>query len=90
MNRTCRIVINLFAIAYLVALVLLAIGTFGLLGQEEDPLSGVFLLPLGLPWNLMIDPGDGRALVWVAILAPLVNVAILIVLCRFIGKRRAS
>ena len=30
-------------------------GTFGLFGTERDPLAGVFLLPLGLPWVLAID-----------------------------------
>ncbi len=61
---------------YLVALAVLAMGTFGWFGQEQDPLSGVFLLPLGLPWNILADrAGLGGALV--AILAPLVNAGIL-------------
>lgn len=38
-----------FVVLYLLALALLAIGTFGWFGQEQDPLSGVFLLPFGLP-----------------------------------------
>lgn len=65
-----------FVALYLVALVLLGIGTFGLFGQEKDPLSGMFLLPLGLPWNLVADKlGFGGWLA--AVLAPAVNAAIL-------------
>jgi len=33
---------------------LLLIGTFGLFGQEKDPLSAVFLIPLGLPWFIWV------------------------------------
>lgn len=66
----------IFTGLYLAALALLGIGTFGLFGQEQDPLSGVFLLPLGLPWNLLADWAglEGAA---IAIAAPLINVAIL-------------
>ena len=65
-----------FAGLYAVALFLLAIGTFGWFGQERDPLSGIFLMPLGLPWNLILDrPGAGGAAI--AIAAPAVNAAIL-------------
>ena len=61
---------------YVLALALFLIGTFGLFGQEEDPLSAVFLLPLGLPWNLIADRlGIGGVLT--ATLAPALNAAIL-------------
>lgn len=66
----------IFVGLYLVALALLAIGTFGLFGQERDPLSGVFLMPLGLPWNLVGDR-IGLAGPWLAVLAPAINAAIL-------------
>jgi len=39
----------LFGFAYLIALVVAAAGTVGLFGIEKDPLSGVFLIPLGFP-----------------------------------------
>lgn len=66
---------------YALALVLLAIGTFGLFAQDRDPLSGLFLMPLGLPWNLLADRlgATGPA---VAILAPAINAAILFWLWR--------
>ena len=65
-----------FVALYAVALMLLAVGTFGWLGQEQDPLSGVFLVPLGLPWNILADR-LGLVGAWVAILAPAINAAIL-------------
>ena len=66
----------IFCGLYLVALILLAIGTFGWFGQEQDPLSAVFLMPLGLPWNILADRAgfDGPL---VAIFAPLINAGIL-------------
>jgi hypothetical protein len=63
-------------------LVLLLIGTFGLFGEERDPLAGVFLMPLGLPWVLWLDPFPERAWPWLAGMAPLLNLAILTYLCR--------
>ena len=66
----------IFVGLYLFSLALLGIGTFGLFGQEQDPLSGVFLLPLGLPWNVIADRiGIEGAAVMIA--APLLNIAIL-------------
>ena len=66
----------IFAVLYALALFVLAVGTFGWFGQEQDPLSGVFLMPLGLPWNIVADKiGIGGAAT--AILAPAINAAIL-------------
>ncbi|MCB2066161.1 MAG: hypothetical protein KDE15_05920 [Erythrobacter sp.] len=67
----------IFVALYALALALLAVGTYGLFGQERDPLSGVFLIPLGLPWNLLLDRVLGVASPATAIGAPLVNAAIL-------------
>ena len=61
---------------YAIALALLLVGTFGLFGQERDPLAGIFLVPLGLPWNLIGDR-IGLADAWLGILAPAINAAIL-------------
>lgn len=61
---------------YAVALALLAIGTFGWFAQERDPLSGIFLLPLGLPW-ILIGDRVGLGAAWLAIVAPAINAAIL-------------
>lgn len=65
-----------FVVLYALAVFLLAVGTFGWFGQEQDPLSGVFLMPLGLPWNILGDRlGLGGPLL--AILSPAINAAIL-------------
>ena len=66
----------IFVGLYLVALLLLAVGTFGWFGQEQDPLSAVFLVPLGLPWNVLADRAGLNGPL-VAILAPLLNAGIL-------------
>lgn len=66
----------IFIALYALAFLLYLIGTFGWLGQEKDPLSGVFLLPLGLPWNLLADRiVMGGPLV--ALLSPAINAGIL-------------
>lgn len=86
----CRWIIRIFGALYLVALVLLLIGTFGLLGQERDPLAGVFLMPLGLPWVLWLDGLPNSMLPVLAALAPVANLTILTVVCRYLrtsGRR---
>ncbi|MCB1394443.1 MAG: hypothetical protein H6898_07605 [Rhodobacter sp.] len=89
MHLLCRWIVRLFALAYLVALALLVIGTFGLFGQERDPLSGVFLVPLGLPWNRWVDMLPQGLPMWGMILAPVLNLIILRALCRAVaGGRR--
>ena len=64
------------------ALALLLIGTFGLFGQERDPLAGVFLVPLGMPWTLWTDGLSDGLRPWAAVGAPLLNIGILAILCR--------
>ena len=71
-----RWVFFIFTGLYLAALALLVIGTYGLFGQERDALSGVFLLPLGLPWNLLAD-NLGAAGTAIAVAAPAMNALIL-------------
>ncbi|WP_271079291.1 hypothetical protein [Aurantiacibacter sp. MUD61] len=65
-----------FAILYVIAVFLFLVGTYGWFGQERDPLSAIFLMPLGLPWNLLGEQAGlrGPAL---GIGAPLINAAIL-------------
>lgn len=78
----CKWLIRTVGVLYLVALALLLIGTFGLFGQERDPLSGVFLLPLGLPWVWLVDLAPEPAWPWLSSLAPLLNLGIIVALCR--------
>ena len=81
--------LGIYVVLYLGALALLIIGTFGLFGQEQDPLAGVFLLPLGLPWNILLDR-IGLAGPLPAVLAPLLNIAIVWGLWRWVKGRRAA
>lgn len=90
MSRACRIVLGVFLVLYLIALVLLLVGTFGLFGAERDPLSGVFLIPLGVPWNLLFGRAPEAVLPWIGAGAPLVNYLLLRWLCGRIGARRTS
>ncbi len=85
--RGCRIALGGFALLYLVALGFYAVGSFGLFGSPQGPLAGVFLVPLGLPWTLMIDGAPEAALPWLGALAPLVNLGLIAGLCRPFGRR---
>lgn len=66
----------IFAVLYCIALMLFAIGVFGWFGQDKDPLSATFLLPLGLPWNVL---GDRLGISGVVslVLTPAINAGIL-------------
>jgi len=84
MHNICRLLIGVFALAYIFALGLLAIGTFGLFGVVRDSMSGVYLIPLGMPWNIfLLSDAPEVLLPWIGILAPLLNLAILLFICRF-------
>ena len=89
MARLCRWLVRLFAALYLAALVLLAVGMFGVLGAARDPLAGVYLIALGLPWVRWLDGAPEALRPWLAAAAPLLNLLILAALCR-IGRLRAS
>ena len=84
--RICKFVVIAFGVFYVAALFLLAVGTFGLFGAERDPLSGVFLIPLGLPWNRLLGGLSEALLPWVGVLSPAVNLAILIAICRAVRQ----
>ena len=84
----CRIIVWIFVFLYAAALALLLIGTFGLFGNEKDPLSGLFLLPLGLPWALIVHIAPESLWIWLAALAPAINLGLLVVLCRFLKKSK--
>ena len=81
MGRICRFAVRGFILLYALALLLFLIGTFGWFGSPSGPLAGVFLAPLGLPWNLLLDWADDPLRAMLAAAAPLVNLAILKALC---------
>ncbi|MCB2047716.1 MAG: hypothetical protein KDE32_05740 [Novosphingobium sp.] len=75
----------IFVALYVIAFVLFLIGNYGLFGSEQGPLAGVFLMPLGLPWNLLGDK-LGLASPALGILAPAINAAILYGLWKRFGS----
>jgi hypothetical protein len=82
LRRACWAAVIVFALLYASAIALLLIGTFGWFGNERDPLAGVFLAPLGWPWNRLVDFAPESLWPWLAAAAPVVNLAILALLCR--------
>ena len=65
-----------FSTLYVLALLAFVVSVTGLFGAEGGPLSGIFLVPLGLPWNVLLDR-LGLEGVLMMVLAPLPNAAIL-------------
>lgn len=75
---------GLFAAAWALALGLFLIGHFGLFGSPSGPLDGIFLVPLGLPWTLLLDGLPDALLPWLGALAPGLNLALLL----WLGRRQ--
>ena len=90
MTPLCRVVVGLFALAWAMALAIFAIGTWGLFGAERDPLSGVFLVPLGMPWNMVWDNAPEALLPVIGIGAPAINLVVLWLVCRLLSRWRAA
>ncbi len=86
MQTICTIIVAAFAIAYLIALALFIIGTYGLFGSPSGPLAGVFLVPLGVPWIFMLDGVSESLKPWVGVLAPGANLALLWLICRTLRR----
>ncbi|MGX1309025.1 hypothetical protein AB7M35_003783 [Amorphus suaedae] len=86
----CRLTVGGLAILYAFALAFLAVGTFGLFGNPPDALSGIYVILLGLPWNLLLDGLPEAWAPWAASLAPLVNIALVASLCRLARRRHNS
>lgn len=86
----CRIAVVAFVTLYAGAMFLFLTGTFGWFGQETDPLSAVFLIPLGLPWNMMLDGLPEHLLPWAAALAPVVNLTIIALICAWRDAARRN
>lgn len=78
----CRIILLGFGLAYLLALLIYFSGEYGWFGQQIDPLSGIFLIPLGLPWNLIEAPRSIMPALGAG--APFINFLIIFLLCRVV------
>lgn len=53
--RIARILAAVYIAGCLLALALMAIGTFGLFGAEPDPISAVYAILLAMPWSLALS-----------------------------------
>lgn len=87
MSRICRLAVIVYAVLYAAAFALFLIGTYGWFGSPQGPLAGVFLVPLGLPWNLWLDGLPPAALPAAAVAAPALNLLLLWGVCRWRGRR---
>ena len=87
MSPTCRWVVIVFAVLYAAAFLLFLIGTYGWFGSPQGPLAGIFLLPLGLPWNRLLGGLPSRVLPLAAVAAPALNLLLLSGLCRWRARR---
>jgi len=66
-----------FLVLYLLALAAWLIGTFGLFGNEKDPLSGIFLVLLGQPWTRLVDWLPQSLQLAGSVLAPALNLGVI-------------
>lgn len=87
MPRRCRLVVIVFAVLYAAAFVLFLIGTYGWFGSPRGPLAGVFLMPLGLPWNRWLDGLPSALRPAAAVAGPALNLLLLCGLCRWRARR---
>ena len=87
MSRLCKVIIGAFLAAYILALAAFLSGTIGWFGVARDPLSGVFLIPLGLPWNLLVERFPEPVWPWLAAAAPAINLILLRLVCGHAHRR---
>jgi hypothetical protein len=87
MSRFCSLALIIFAVLFAAAFVLFLIGTYGWFGSPQGPLAGVFLVPLGLPWNRWLDVLPSSLRPAAAVAAPALNLLLLWGLCRWRAGR---
>jgi hypothetical protein len=83
MSQLFKWLIRIWIGLYLVALFLFAVGQFGLLGSEQTPLAGIFIVPLGLPWIRFVDAFPELLWPWLAAGTPIINIMLLYGLYRY-------
>jgi hypothetical protein len=86
MVRLCTLFFLAFCALYLFAILIWVIGTFGWFGTDKDPLSGAFLIILGLPWARWVDRLPESLWPLGGILAPAINASVIYAVCRFFGR----
>lgn len=83
LSRLCRWAVIGFAALYAAAFALFLIGSCGWFGSPQGPLAGVFLVPLGLPWNVWLDGLPESVRPAAAAAMPALNLLLLWGLCRW-------
>ena len=81
--------VRLFTAVYLAALGLYLAATLGYIGTTgsgEQPLAGIFLSYIGMPWNMFFD-ADGATGSLAFMLVPAINVGILWLAADLIASR---
>ncbi|WP_225206895.1 hypothetical protein [Novosphingobium huizhouense] len=83
-------VIRAYLLAYAIALGVFALSLVGPVSQRSA-FGAIYLVALGLPWVAMTGAGDVTAGTGslVVVLCPLVNLAVLVVLARWLRARSA-
>lgn len=82
--------LGLYILIYVFALGVFLIGEYGLFGQPIDPLAGILIVPLGLPWIQLTDPHTNGLGPVQAAICPLINIGILYFVYRIIWPKRHS
>ena len=92
MRRVCRFVILAYIIVCIAALAIIPMTAAGTFGIQPDPLSGIYALLLASPWILLladfVGNGDMVANMAMAAISMAINVVILLLLCRWLTRRR--
>jgi hypothetical protein len=89
LQRILLVLSWIFVVLYALAVALFLIGRYGWFGATPDPLSAVFLIPLGLPWIFAGDVLPVTLQPYFSIASPLVNLAILRGLAALAGRWKA-
>lgn len=87
MTRYCRAATYVLLALYAVALAIFLVSAFKLFGVEGDVMSSVFLLLMGQPWIGFADLAREPLWPWMLALLPLVNIALLGLLCSLFAGR---
>lgn len=74
--------LKLFLVFYILALIVWIVGALGLFGFDPNPLSGILLVLLGLPWVHMVDFAPKRILPIASAISPIINLGIIFLLSK--------
>ncbi|MEM7752021.1 MAG: hypothetical protein AAF230_01330 [Pseudomonadota bacterium] len=91
-GKACFAGLAVFFLFYVIAFIVAVIGTRGLFGVEQNTMSIIFLILLGMPWSMTLAglPADGLEIVGrlVVALAPILNLWLLSRACRRRRRRQ--